>query len=581
MPLKNFNLIVQQILEKTDLVEIISESVQLKKSGRDSYSGLCPFHEESAPSFSVSRKKGVYYCFGCKASGNAITFLSETLGISRAEALRKLAERAGVELPDNSGKKADIVQHDREVLRSVMSTAAMEFRRLLNSPAGEAARGYLQDRGMKGETIEAFGLGFGGNVHDLSQKLRTLPGGVRAAASAGLLARSSDTYNRFHSRIIFPIRTSDSTVVGFGGRWVGEGDAPKYLNTSQNPLFQKGKLLYGLDQARQTIRKQKLSILVEGNFDVLTMHQAGLKNTVAPLGTSVTFDQIMTISRLGRHLKVLFDGDSAGRKAALRLAGMCAQAGLDGRVAVLPRGEDPDSMILAGREAEIIEALDKAVPIFDYFIRSLQQEYGTGPEAITIVAGKLRDLTQVVQNRLTLDAMVDRAAQLMRVDRRNLSRSLYQTRKPNVNPQPVVHIHGPEIDLIEILLKDPLVVDMAIEKGVETLVKDPELAGFLERLITAYEDRQDIAQILVTSELSTTVKDRLMKAIMNPVSEDEMGSTYALNQVLLTLQIRDLKQELKALVQKIRDDQADEASKKKKWELKREIERLRSQIKQK
>jgi len=579
----DFDNTVQQVLDRTDLVAIISEYVQLKKSGHDSYSGLCPFHEESAPSFSVSRKKGVYYCFGCKASGNAITFLSETLGIPRSEALRKLAEKAGVELPKQGGKQADVIQRDRDLLRQVMNTASIEFKRLLGSQSGEAARAYLQGRGMNADTIEAFGLGFGGGIRDLGSSIAALPGGMRAAASSGLLARSSDTYNRFHSRIIFPIRTSDATVVGFGGRWIGEADekSPKYLNTSQNPLFQKGKLLYGLDRARQGIRKQKFSILVEGNFDVLAMHQAGFSNTVAPLGTSVTYDQVMTLARLGRRLVVLFDGDSAGRKAVLRLAGLCAQAGLDGRVAALPTGEDPDSMIAAGRGDEIRASIDKAVPIFDYFIRTLQLEYGTGPEAITIIAGKLRDLTEVVRNRLTLEAMVDRASQIMRVDRRNLARVLYQTRKPDDVKIPDKAMTGPEMDLLEHLLRDPLMIDTVIENGGETLLKNAELSDFLKDLITAYEDGQDIAQMLAAGALPPAIKDRLMKAVMQPVTEIQQGSTYAMNQVLLSLKIKEKEEERRNLIQEIRNGKGDETARKKAWELRKTIEILRTQRKQK
>ncbi len=584
MPRGDFNIAVQQVLERTDIVDIISEYVQLKKSGRDAYSGLCPFHEETAPSFSVNRAKGVYYCFGCKASGNAITFLSEMLGISRGEAISKLAERTGVQLPQYDRKHADVIRHDRDVLRQVMDITAREFRGLLGNSTGKIARQYLDKRKMAPDTIERFGLGFGGGTGDLVGKLRTIQGGLRMAASCGVVNRGPDTYNRFHSRLVFPIRSSDGTVVGFSGRWLGEGDAPKYLNTSENPLFHKGKLLFGLDQARQSIRKSGYTILVEGNFDVLAMHQNGFANTVAPLGTSVTHDQIRTIARLGRRLVVLFDGDSAGRKAALRLAGLCAQAGVDGRVAVLPRGEDPDSMLAAGRKNEIRKAVDEAIPIFDYYILTLQAEYGTGPDAITLLAGRLRELTSVVKNRLTLEAMIDRAARLLRVDRRNLARTLYQTRQAGDARTTAATSHrfkGPEADLVEWMLRDPGLTDIVIENGGETLISDPQLADLVRQLILAYEEGNDFAGLVADSDVPSGLKDRLMSAVMDTEPVDRQTSAHALNQVLLSLELRNCETRLRKLTARIKNGDGEDGARKQAWELSRRINALRMELKRK
>jgi len=341
--------IVEEVRARTDIVEIVSEHLKLRKAGR-SFTGLCPFHAEKSPSFSVDPQKQLYHCFGCGAGGNVFGFLMALEGLTFPEALRALAKRAGVALPARR-ERADRLQPLYEAVREAVRVYRREF---LDPARGRLARDYFTGRGFEEEVLESFAVGWAPKQWEfLVGALRTTGVKESALEQAGLLvARESGKgrYDRFRGRVVFPVFTVSGVPVGLGGRSLpvgGEEDQPKYLNTPETAVYSKGSLLYGLHRARETMRQSGTGIVVEGYTDVLRMHQAGFGNAVASSGTALTLQQARILVRYSPTVTVLMDGDEPGVQAARRAVSELLAAGADARVVLLPGGHDPDSYLRA------------------------------------------------------------------------------------------------------------------------------------------------------------------------------------------------------------------------------------------
>lgn len=337
---------------RLSLAEIVGEKVKLTKKGRE-FSGLCPFHHEKTPSFTVSEEKEFYHCFGCGAHGDAIRFLMEAHRYTFLEAVKELAGRAGLSLPTDMLEKETSPQEDLTPLRQAVQEASLWFQKNLSlSKYGEALR-YVQQRGLTKEILTKFSIGYAPEGrHPLESYLKEKNYSEDTLLTAGLLTQgeeSSSPYDRFRKRIIFPIHDHRGQIIAFGGRLLDKGE-PKYLNSPESPLFSKGKLLYGYFFAKEKASTDPL-IIVEGYMDVISLHQAGYKGAVAPLGTALTEDQILLAWRLSPEPILCFDGDSAGLKAAMRAAERVLpllKPGYSLRFSLLPQGEDPDSLIQKG-----------------------------------------------------------------------------------------------------------------------------------------------------------------------------------------------------------------------------------------
>jgi DNA primase len=339
---------IERIREAAGLVELIGSTVALRKVGQ-TWKGLCPFHQEKTPSFTVNPDRQAYHCFGCGAGGDCFRFVMETEKLSFVEAVQALADRFGVPLP----KPAEEEQHGRAY--QALEEAATFYRRVLEDPeAGRAARDYLAARGLSPATLEAFGVGLAPAGWDqlLSRLGPRL--GTGALIEAGLVVareRGEGHYDRFRSRIVVPLRLPSGRVVGFGGRALGD-EEPKYLNSPETAVYRKGRFLFGLDRARAAIREQGRAVLVEGYFDVLGLAQAGVTEAIATCGTALTGEQCRIVQRTAPAILLVFDGDTAGQAAAEKALVPCVQAGLAARVVTLPAGEDPDTLVRGtGREA--------------------------------------------------------------------------------------------------------------------------------------------------------------------------------------------------------------------------------------
>lgn len=405
--------VIEEIREKNDIVDVISQYVSLKKKG-SSYFGLCPFHNEKSPSFSVSREKQMYYCFGCGQGGNVYTFLMEYNRLSFVEALQELARRAGVELPEEEQTPEEKRQSDmRVVLKEMNKKAAVYFHYLLKSSRGEHALSYLKKRGISDAMIQHFGLGYADMYRDdLYQYLKKQGYTDYQMKESSLVTIDTvkGSYDKFFNRVIFPIMDVNQRVIGFGGRVMGDGQ-PKYLNSKETLLFDKGRNLYGLNYAKRT--KESAIILCEGYMDVISLHQAGFTNAVAPLGTAFTSNQAMLLKRYTDEVILSFDSDEAGIKAALRALPILRENGLRGRVLSMKPFKDPDELIKAeGREGyqKRLEE-SEAGRMFEMLVlykQYNQKDPESRTECIRAIAKKLAEIEEPVERATYLEAAANR-----------------------------------------------------------------------------------------------------------------------------------------------------------------------------
>ncbi|WP_122845546.1 DNA primase [Pseudomonas viridiflava] len=373
---------IDDLLNRTDIVDVVSSRVQLKKTGKN-FSACCPFHKEKTPSFSVSPDKQFYYCFGCGAGGNALGFIMDHDNLDFPQAVEDLAKAAGMEVPREQGVKGQKPRQPTDSPLYPLLTAAAEFYRqaLKNHPTRKAAVDYLKGRGLSGEIARDFGLGFAPPGWDnLYKHLSSDTLQQKVMIDAGLLIENAETgkrYDRFRDRVMFPIRDSRGRVIAFGGRVLGD-DKPKYLNSPETPVFHKGQELYGLFEARKYNRNLDEIIVVEGYMDVIALAQQGLRNAVATLGTATSEEHLKRLFRVVPNVLFCFDGDQAGRNAAWRALEATLSSLQDGRRArflFLPEGEDPDTLVRSeGTDAFRARINQHAQPLADYFFEQLTKE---------------------------------------------------------------------------------------------------------------------------------------------------------------------------------------------------------------
>ena len=367
--------IIEEVRMKNDIVDVVSQYVKLTRRG-SSYFGLCPFHNEKTPSFSVTPAKQMYYCFGCGAGGNVFNFVMEYENYSFGEALSHLAERAGVELPRIEYSQAARAKAEkRATLLEINKEAGRYFYYQLRRENGKTAYAYLKGRGLSEETIRKFGLGYSDKYsNDLYQYLKSKNYSDELLRESGLfnVDERQGMYDKFWNRVIFPIMDVNNRVIGFGGRVMGEGK-PKYLNSPETQIFDKGRNLYGLNIARTT-RKNYL-ILCEGYMDVISMHQAGFTNAVASLGTALTSGHASLIKRYTQEVLLLYDSDQAGVKAALRAIPILREAGVNSRIVNLRPHKDPDEFIKAEGAEAFEKRLEAAMDSFMFRIHIASGEF--------------------------------------------------------------------------------------------------------------------------------------------------------------------------------------------------------------
>lgn len=401
--------LIEEIRSRNDIVDVISSYVKLKKQGA-TYSGLCPFHNEKSPSFSVTPGKQMYYCFGCGEGGNVYSFIMKYENYSFVEAVKMLADRAGITLPEaeyseEERKRADL----RANLLEINKKAAMYFHHQLKSEKGKIGLKYFNERGLDNETIVRFGLGYSTKTsNDLYQYMKTFGYSDDILKESGLFSFSEKgTYDKFWNRVMFPILDINSRVIGFGGRVMGEGE-PKYLNSPETKIFEKSRNLYGMNFAR--ISRKPYLLICEGYMDVIALHRAGFTNAVAALGTAFTDQHAMLIKRYVKEVVLTFDSDGAGRKAALRAIPILKRAGIAMKVLDMTPYKDPDEFIKNLGADEYQKRIDNAMNSFIFEIKMMREQYDLDDphakaEFYNNVANKLLEFPDELERNVYIEAV--------------------------------------------------------------------------------------------------------------------------------------------------------------------------------
>lgn len=428
---------VTDVLAATDIVGLIGTYVELKSAGR-AFKGLCPFHHEKTPSFTVNRERQIYHCFGCGKGGDALSFLMEFEGLSFGEALRKLADRAGIRLArvqDGDPARDQL----REQTAALMAFADSFFRAQLRDPErGGPGREYLDSRALKPETVERFGLGYvPAGFSNLIDAARRAGHRDKAIEACGLFRRGErgGWYDFFRHRLMFPIRDLTGRAVAFGGRALA-ADEVKYFNSPETLVYKKSRVLYGLYEGRDALRREKRAMLVEGYFDLLRLADAGFGNVVATCGTALTSEQAALLRRYVGEVVLVYDGDSAGIQAALRGIGILMAVGLHVRAIALPGGQDPDDFVRASGAAAFEERLNNAPDFVTFFIE-MSAARCTSIEGRATVARELFGIFQSIEDELRLEEYLKRAGRELGLNEWSFRREFEKFRRGVVKPAPV------------------------------------------------------------------------------------------------------------------------------------------------
>lgn len=480
---------IDDLLARLDIVDIIDARVKLKKKGKN-YGACCPFHNEKTPSFSVSQEKQFYHCFGCGAHGNAIDFLMEFDRLEFVEAIEELASYLGLDVPREqrsggngsfqSGPQAS--SSEKRNLYDLMGSIAQFYRNQLKQPASKVAIEYLKDRGLSGEIVQKFGIGYVADEWDLVRKnFGQNKENQDMLVTGGMLIENDkgNRYDRFRGRVMFPIRDRRGRVIGFGGRVLGDG-TPKYLNSPETPIFHKGKELYGLYEVLQAYREPPQILVVEGYMDVVALAQYGVDYSVASLGTSTTGDHLQVLFRQTSTVVCCYDGDRAGREAAWRAMENALPYLTDGRqlkFMFLPDGEDPDSYIRQNGKQAFEQQVSNAMPLSEFMFSLLTQQVDMstkeGMAKLSTLAVPLIDKVPGGTLRLYLRELLGRRLGL--VDERQLQQLISKQGKEDKRPQPHKEIkRTPMREVIALLIQNPQYVTMVPDL---TSVRDLPIPG--------------------------------------------------------------------------------------------------------
>lgn len=496
---------IRRIKNTANIVDIISEYVVLKKAGRD-YKGLCPFHAEKTPSFTVSPEKQIFYCFGCHTGGNLFSFVMQHEGLSFPDAVRAVANRYGIEVPTAHLTPAQKVQlSEKERLYRVNEEAMMFFHQTLKDQhTGQRAMGYLIGRGMTRKIIDGHMLGYAPNQWDgLLRHLqgRRIPADLIEKAGLAIPRKDGNGhYDRFRDRVIFPIMNLSQQVIGFGGRVMGD-DLPKYLNSPETPIFNKGRGLYGIHKANRSARSSGKIFIVEGYFDVLAMHLYGIENSVATLGTALTPDHVQLLKGMvGQtgQAYLVFDSDQAGIRAAKRSVTIFEQGHLNARVLVLPTGHDPDTYLREFGPDDFNKAADKALGMVSFIIDTAISAHGLSLEGKVNVVDEVKTSLASVEDSVARSLYTKELAERLDIDEMAIVEKLRQVDVRQLGGRsPAAQARQPVLVADNVRLEQQIVAMMLCYPKMI-----PEIVG--RNLIDYFEDQRlkQIAQLFLQFPVS-------------------------------------------------------------------------------
>ena len=566
---------IEEIRRRADIASLIGEYVTLKKAGRN-YLGLCPFHREKTPSFTVSPDKQMFYCFGCSEGGNVFSFLMKLNHLTFPEAVRHLAKKVGVIIPERPMSREEKERYSlAEQIRRVNELAAGLFMSTLRSPAGEDAREYLRKRGIGESAIETFRLGFSpeGWTH-LSEYLDKKGVSPKLAQQAGLLVertgKSQGYYDRFRGRVMIPIEDVDGRVIAFGGRVMGAGE-PKYMNSPESAIYTKGNTLYGLARTREAIREKGFALLVEGYFDLIALWNAGITNVVAMLGTALTRAQVDLIRRYTTRVVAVFDPDEAGKKALARSLELFLAGNVHARAVILPDGQDPDEFVRVNGREKMDEVVAKAWPMADYYIDQILGGRGTLEED----RDKLREAVAFL-SRLEDDVgrnlFVKKVAEALVVDEEVLKKEVLRTRSRNPSAVPpdlprrstAAEMDPSELSLIRMMLEYPEKSSTVRDSAILADFRTEKLKSLGEELLAMDREGRTMrdASSLVGTLTEGPLRDKLLALLVqeSPFSEELIDRLIA--DTIRKIRQRSNKERGKTLTSRIK-----EAERAGNWEL--------------
>lgn len=553
--------VIEEVRQRNDIVDVISSYVKLKKTGSN-YVGLCPFHNEKSPSFSVSGSRQMYHCFGCGVGGNVFTFIMEYENFTFLEALKYLADRCGMQLPEaqqtpEARRQADV----RNRILEINKEAAKYYVYQLKSPQGQQALSYLEGRELSSETIRKFGLGYSNKYSDdLYQYLKKKGYEDEILKESGLFTMDEKhgVSDKFWNRVMYPIMDINSKVIGFGGRVLGDGK-PKYLNSPETKVFDKSRNLYGLNFAR--LSRSRTMILCEGYMDVIAMHQAGFTNAVASLGTAFTGLQANLLKRYADQVLLLYDSDGAGVKAALRAIPILKEAGLPAKVVRLKPYKDPDEFIKALGKEEFQKRLDESVNSFYFEVEVLEKEFDlTDPASKTKFYNELAKKFLVFTEKLERSNYIEAVAEKYRIPKNDLEKL--------VNHYGAQALASPENTRVQRQRRDELnhKKEDSIKESQKILltwlIEDVSLFSKVDKILTAEDFREEPYKTVAASlfqqynEQGQVNPAKIINQFTSKEEQNEVASMFSRNlNEELTLQEKE--RALNETVYQIKKDSLD------------------------
>ncbi len=520
---------IEEIKSRVDIVELASEYLTLKKAGRN-FLGLCPFHQEKTPSFTVNREKQIFYCFGCGEGGNAITLLMKIANKSFPEAIKHLAEKTGVILPSRTtGRDGQEKESLHQEIVNLNLRVAQQFSRNLASPVGKIARDYVLKRALSDETVKQFRLGYAPDTwRSTADYIEGAGLSLKLAEQAGLVVAGKEGgyYDRFRGRLIFPIENVFGEIIAFGGRILEAGE-PKYLNSPETPVYIKGKNLYGLNKAKEAIRQNGFCLIVEGYFDAISLVDAGVRNVVATLGTALTRDHLELLRRYTQHVVALFDPDAAGRKALDRSLELFLGANMHARALILPDGCDPDDFIKKYGKDKLDELIAAAPSISDYYIDNILGDGKTFEENRDLVKTAMEFVSKI-GDEIEKNLFIKRIAEKLGIDQALLKREMH---RKMVHVQPVaaghkepvkLNVNPLEVNLIRLILEYPQKTLLMESEKVLDYFQEATLKNLGEKIIKTYKLLGYIdINVILSSDEDKPLRENIYKLSIEAPPTDE------------------------------------------------------------
>ncbi len=580
MPREDFKTSIEQIRSHNDIVDVIGSYVKLKRGG-SAYKGLCPFHKEKTPSFTVNPARQAFHCFGCDAKGDVFSFIMQYENTDFMQAARMLAQRAGLSVELQAGDHRS--SGEKEALRTLhLKTTELYHKCLLTAPEAEKARAYLADRKLDGAATETFGIGYAPPGNRLLKWAGQFGVSLEALEKAGLVAKSEDGeyYDRFRDRLMFPIRDEIGQVIGFSGRVLpGDDRNAKYVNSPETLIFRKSRILYAMDRAKKRMLDERTAILCEGQIDVIRCQLEGFEHAVAAQGTAVTDEHARILKRFADTVILLLDADTAGRKAALRSSEVMLAEGLDILVAALPEGEDPDSILLRDGRQGLEAILGQAVPGLEFLIRTQQEDNNDGSQAAKLrTSSAVLDYIALAPSAVLQEEMISRAAALLQTSVEALTEDFRRKQQRGARPTPLstgpepsrtrrTMLDAPgdttsyprdETEILKLLLHHPGCCDVVAEYLSPNNLVHPVCRRVYEALMRNPGDEE--WNIMTELAVDDDEEARLLAAdlMMKPdmITGKERTPEHAARDFLKSIHIRNLHRKLSDLNQARQEDEA-------------------------